>query len=101
MQPSGVHATRRGPFLHQQADVVRMKAVDVLRRIDGVEHTLFRIRTHAVGQRRLHQDAVDPLVGIQPADQRERIGQASRTVEPEELGAAPGVARPSSILLRT
>ena len=45
-----------------------------------------------VGQRRLHQDGVDRLVGIEPRDQRQRLVQRRRVVEPEQLGAAPGVA---------
>ena len=92
MQPSGVQATRRGAFLDQQADVIRMKPVDVLRRIDGVEDALLGVGAHAVRQRRLHEDAVDGLVGIEPPHQRQRVVQGRRAVEPEQLGPAPGVA---------
>ena len=74
MQPSGVHATSAGAFLDQQSDVDGMKPVDVLRRIDRVEHALLRVRAHPFRQRRLHEDAVDAIVVIEPAHERERLG---------------------------
>ena len=44
--------------LHEPADILRMKAVDVLGRIDGVEDLLLRRLAKRVRQRRLHEDAV-------------------------------------------
>jgi hypothetical protein len=38
-----------GTFLHQQPDVLRMKAVDILQRVNRVEHPLLRLFTHAFG----------------------------------------------------
>ena len=58
----------------QEADIDRMKAVDVLPRIDGFENAR---GVHAVGQRQLHKDAADRLVGVEGCDQREQLGFAS------------------------
>ena len=81
-----------GAALHQQPDVVRMEAVDILRRIDGVEDALLGVLAHARGQRRLDQDGVDGLIRIEPAHERQGFVQGGRVVETKQLGAAPGIA---------
>ena len=48
---------QRRALQHQAADVVRMKAVDVLQRIDALGDAL---RVDVLRQRQLHQDAVAP-----------------------------------------
>ena len=57
------------------SDILGMKSVDVLARIDGVDDAL---RIDVLGQRQLHQNAVDPVVGIKPGDQRQQLGFAGR-----------------------
>ena len=66
MTPDGVHGARMRAPLHQPADVDRVEAVDVLRRIDGVEDLLRRAASHRRRQRRLHQDAVVHRAGVEP-----------------------------------
>ena len=55
----------------QAPGIDRMKAVDVLGRIDGGDHLL---RVDLRRQRELHQDAVHGRIGVEPADQREQLG---------------------------
>ncbi|MNN01984.1 hypothetical protein D3C81_1146200 [compost metagenome] len=50
-----------------------MEAVDVLGRVDGLQH---RGLVDVLGQRQLHQDAVHAGVGIQLGDQRQHLGGA-------------------------
>ena len=71
------------------ADILRMKAVNILARIDGVDDAL---RIDMLGQRQLHQDAVDPVVGIEPGDQRQQLGFAGcrRQVLLKALDAGSG-----------
>ena len=55
--PAGVQGARtRGPG--EQADIYRMKAVDVLGRVEGIEHPLRSATSHRARQRRLDQDSV-------------------------------------------
>ena len=76
-----LHALRRAgqeprPALHQPADVLRMKRVDVLRRAHGQQHA---VRIDLRRQRQLHQDAVDRLVLVQLGDQLEQlVGRGAR-----------------------
>ncbi|MNT93800.1 hypothetical protein D3C72_2353580 [compost metagenome] len=50
-----------------------MEAVDVLGRVDGLQHRGF---VDVLGQRQLHQDAVHRGVAIQLGDQRQHLGGA-------------------------
>ena len=70
------HAVRRaGPHQRvaqrQPADVERMEAIDVLGRIDRLDDVAF---VDVIGQRHLHQDAVDRVVGVHLLDQRQQLG---------------------------
>ena len=60
------------PALHDAAHVLRMKGIDVLQRVDGVQHA--RV-VDLLRQRQLHQDAVDRLVLglVQLGDQRQQL----------------------------
>jgi hypothetical protein len=63
----------------QIAQVVRMKAVNILRRIDAFEH---RVLGNCLGQRKLNKDAVDGVVFVQTldfGDQRFRVDRRSST----------------------
>ena len=91
----------RRALLHQPADVARMKAVDVLGRVDGVEHSLLGLRAHRRGQRRLHEDGVDALVRVEARDRRERVAQRSRFVEPHEIARDSPRRHTALSLLRT
>ena len=50
----------------QPPDIDRVKAVDILGRIDRTDH---RVPIGSGGQGQLHEDAVNPLVGVQPCNQ--------------------------------
>ncbi|VTR68175.1 conserved hypothetical protein [Desulfosarcina cetonica] len=66
-------ARRKFDFLapdHQTADVDRMEPVDILVRIDGVEH-FFLI--NVLGQGQLNQDTVDAVVLVVLVDQGQKI----------------------------
>ena len=52
------------------AHVHGMKAVHVLARIDAQQHAT---RVDVLGQRQLHQNAVDLRIGVQTVDQREQV----------------------------
>jgi hypothetical protein len=52
-----------------------MEAIDVFRRIDALDD---RRAADVAGQRQLHQDAIDTLVGVELIDQRERLRLRSR-----------------------
>ena len=62
---------RAGGDRAQPADVDRVKAIDVLRRIDGKEDLR---GVDVPGQRQLHQDTADRGIGVQPADQFQQLG---------------------------
>ena len=62
--------TQHRALQHQPADVVRMKAVDVLARVDALGHSL---RIDLLRQRQLDQDPVHRRVGIQLVDQRQQL----------------------------
>ena len=53
------------------ADVERMKTVDVLARLERFDHPR---RIDLRRQRQLDEDSVDPLVGIELADEIEQLG---------------------------
>ena len=55
-----------------------MESVSILVRRDGVEHQLL---IDVAGKRQLHQDAVHPVVGRQPAQQIEELGLRSARIE--------------------
>ena len=57
----------------QPSDILGVKSVDVLAGIDGVDDAL---RVDVLRQRQLYQDAVDPVVGVEPGDQRQQLGFA-------------------------
>ena len=57
----------------KQADIDRMEAVDVLLRVDRLEHPR---RTDVPGQRQLHQNAVHRRIGVERLDEREQFGFA-------------------------
>ncbi len=57
--------------LCQAADRVRVEAVDVLQRIDPLDDLVF---VDVIGQRQLHQDAVDRRVRVELVDQRQDVG---------------------------
>jgi hypothetical protein len=64
------HSRRRAggqgrPALHKPPDVDRMKAVDVLRGIDRVEHTTLGVGAHRRRERRLNEDAVMDVARVQ------------------------------------
>ena len=88
----GVHAGERGVHRLRQHDAAerrarhqrrqaagkppgidRVKAVDVLGRVDRRDHLL---GVDLLGQRQLHQDAVHRRIGIELADQRQQFGLA-------------------------
>ena len=60
------------------ADVERMKTVDVLARLERFDHPR---RIDLRRQRQLDEDPVDPLVGIELADEIEQLGLRNRVGE--------------------
>ena len=77
------HAGRRAgskqrAALHQAADIDRMKAVDVLGRVEGIEHPLRRATSHRARQRRLDQDSVVHVAGIEVRNQLQDFVDGSR-----------------------
>ena len=75
----------RGPALHQQADIARCQAIDVLLRRDRVEDTRSGARAQAFRQRRLHEDAVVDVAAVKPFDEREHIGERGGFRQPFEI----------------
>ena len=59
----------------QQAGVERVKTVNVLARIDGLQH-LFGV--YLPRQRQLHEDAVDGRIGVERGDKAQQFGLAGR-----------------------
>ena len=78
-QPSGVQGTSAGRPVAQPADIERMKAVDVLGRIDRGDDLL---RVDLRRQRQLHQDAVHRGSALSLRDQRQQLGFAGRRRQP-------------------
>src|SRR6185503_4552045 len=81
----------RGALLNQQTNIVWVKAVNVLHRVDGVEHALLGLFAHSFRQRRLHKNAVDGVIRVEGTDEGERVRERRRLIEPEELSAATRV----------
>ena len=79
----------------EAADVDRVEAVDVLVGIDAVEHPLL---VDLPGERELHQDAVDRVLGVELVEQGEELVLGGLGGEPEgaaqhaDLGAALDLA---------
>ena len=82
----------RRAILHQPAHVQRMKPVDVLAGIQGIEHAAFGIRAHRLRQRRLHQDPVVHVAAVEPIDEREQLRERRRRGQPLEIDAKPHLA---------
>ncbi len=68
LRRAGNEGLAAGP---QAAGIDDVKAVDVLVRIDGIDHG---IGIDLVGQGELDQDAVDAVVGVELFDQRQQLG---------------------------
>src|SRR3990167_2534243 len=73
------HASGRGAgrgyfaALDKATAVLGMETIDILQRVDGLEHAVL---VDMVGQRQLNQDAVDCRVGVKPLDQLKQGGFA-------------------------
>ena len=65
--PDGVHGARSARPCTRRPTLIGMKAVDVLGRIDRVEHLLRRALAHRRRQRGLHEDAVVTLAVVELA----------------------------------
>src|SRR4051812_21742053 len=74
-----------GALLHQESDVDRRQAVDVLLRLDRVKYTLLGLGAHSSGQRRLHEDAVVNVAAIEAIDDRKRLRQRRGRGQPLEI----------------
>ena len=85
---------QRGAVLDQPPDVDRAEAVDVLVRIDGLEHGHLGVRAERRRQRRLHQDAVVRGAGVQAPhlaeDVLERGGRRQADQVDRQAGLAAG-----------
>ena len=89
------------PVLHEQADVDRGEAVDVLGRVDRVDDAGLGVVAHARRQRRLHEDAVDVVAARSapppwPA-RRRRAPSAGTRISSARMPVSPAVLS----LLRT
>ena len=90
------HARRRAgderrPVLDEQPDVDRMESVDVLVRPHDIEHPPFGVRSHRLGQGRLHQDPVVHLAAIQAIDHGQQIVQRGVGGQPFGIRPQPGL----------
>jgi len=65
-----------------------METVDILCRVDRGDHPS---RLDALGERQLHQDTIDPLVGVEPADQIEDRREIGIAGQAELEGCDPGL----------
>ena len=70
MTPAGVAPTCAGRAQVELARVQWMQAVDVLHRVDRPDHSGL---VDVLGQRQLHEEAVDSLVGVQLLDLLEQL----------------------------
>ena len=73
--PGGGAGDEAGLVEPEPADVHRVEAVDVLRRIDPVEDVA---RRQAGRQWHLDENAVDPRVGVQLVEERQEVGGGGR-----------------------
>jgi hypothetical protein len=87
------------PPLHQPADILRMKAVDVLARVDRIENLPRGVLAHRRGQRRLHQNPVAAVVVVESLHQRQHGRQRRRRVEAVHRDGEPGLC--ASLVLVT
>ena len=83
---------RRAAGREQPADVERVEAVDVLRRIDRLEHAR---GVDLLRQRQLDQDAVHRRVGVERCDLREQVASADVGRQLEQPPSMP-MSRPRS-----
>jgi hypothetical protein len=95
--PYGVQGRWIGMRCTRPAHVVRVETVDVLRRVDALEHG---DRGNVRRQRQLDKNAVDRRVGIEPVDQREQLDLARGRRQVVCEDAMP-VSRRRGALLRT
>ena len=72
-----------------------METVDILARVDAVDELR---GIAAIGQRQLHQDAVDSGVGVEPVDQRQQFGIAGIRRQVEVDGADTDLFRRSALV---
>ena len=75
-----------GAVLDQKADVRRVKPVDILCGVDGIEHLLHGAGAHAWRQGGLDEDGVVERASIQPLDQRQDVVERRRGRKPLEVG---------------
>ena len=76
--------------LHEAADIDRMKAVDVLGRVEGIEHPLRRATSHRARQRRLDQDSVVHVAGIEVRNELQDFVDGSRRGKALEINPQAG-----------
>ena len=74
----------------QQPHVRDVEAVDVLRRVDGVDD---EVGIEVLRQRQLDEDAVHRRVGVQPRDERQKIGLGGLGGQLVLEGRHPGLGR--------
>jgi hypothetical protein len=81
------HERIRGIAGRKLADVNVMKAIDVLRRCDRLRYPLF---VQVIGQRQLHENAVDTLILIERRDEIEHVllGHVDGQRVPDRMEAA-------------
>ena len=77
--------------LHQLADVHRVEPVDVLVRIDRVEHALRGPLPDRGGQRRLDENAVVAIARVEAGDEREQIVEGRRRGQALQVHPEPGI----------
>ena len=77
----------------EKADVRDVEPVDILGRVDRVDH---QVGVQMPRQRQLHQDAMHRRIGVEPADQRQQIGLGGlgRQAVLQEFIPASTVERP-------
>ncbi len=76
----------------EAAEVIRMETVGILGLRDALSHDL---RIDVCGQRQLHEDPIDALVGVEPTDEVDELGGGAlggRRVEGEVDARALGGA---------
>ena len=97
LDDAGRRARREGAaILDELPDVDRMEAVDVLLRIERVEHPPLGVGAHRVGQRRLHEDPVVHVAAIQPVDERQQRRRGSPSPAAARCRRAARSRRPTS-----
>ena len=79
----------------EEADVERVKAVDVLQGIDPLDDGRL---VDLLGQRQLHQDAVDRRIVVQSVDRGEQFGLGSRREAAERVPFIPAALQAASLV---